>query len=200
MVNASLQFDAATLTPTYRFLKGVPGRSYGLAIARRLGVSPEILADAERPADAEQASTCCSLSRSASRLARRQVEVEERANDQDAFAARLAVQQAPDRARGQLRRRDKEAERAGRQQARAYLLEARELVGTLAAARSETAAKEARRMVEDGIRAQGEELERVEQDDPAATSEQEDSLAVETGCASRAAGRGRCSRSAPTAG
>ena len=47
MVNASLQFDAATLTPTYRFLKGVPGRSYGLAIARRLGVAPEILADAE---------------------------------------------------------------------------------------------------------------------------------------------------------
>src|SRR5262249_41607681 len=47
VVNASLQFDAATLTPTYRFLKGVPGRSYGLPIARRLGVPPEILADAE---------------------------------------------------------------------------------------------------------------------------------------------------------
>src|SRR5215813_9052120 len=34
IVNASLQFDAATLTPTYRLLKGLPGRSYGLAIAR----------------------------------------------------------------------------------------------------------------------------------------------------------------------
>ena len=39
VVNASLQFDAATLTPTYRFVKGVPGRSYGLAIARRLGIA-----------------------------------------------------------------------------------------------------------------------------------------------------------------
>src|SRR3989454_8829312 len=37
-----------SLTPTYRLLKGVPGRSYGLAIARRLGVSEEVLAEAER--------------------------------------------------------------------------------------------------------------------------------------------------------
>src|SRR5256712_1133137 len=48
IVNASLQFDAETRTPTYRLLKGVPGRSYGLAIARRLGVSEEVLAEAER--------------------------------------------------------------------------------------------------------------------------------------------------------
>src|SRR5207245_1691920 len=41
-------FEAETLTPTYRLLKGVPGRSYGLAIARRLGIAPEVLALAER--------------------------------------------------------------------------------------------------------------------------------------------------------
>jgi len=45
-VNASLQFDAETLTPTYRLLKGVPGRSYGLAIARRLGVPADVLREA----------------------------------------------------------------------------------------------------------------------------------------------------------
>jgi dsDNA-specific endonuclease/ATPase MutS2 len=38
IVNASLQFDAETIRPTYRFEKGVPGRSYGLAIAQRLGI------------------------------------------------------------------------------------------------------------------------------------------------------------------
>ncbi|HXE82777.1 MAG TPA: hypothetical protein VN513_05530, partial [Gemmatimonadales bacterium] len=48
IVNASLQFDAETLTPTYRLLKGVPGRSYGLAIAKRLGIAPEVLAEAEK--------------------------------------------------------------------------------------------------------------------------------------------------------
>src|SRR5690606_30019641 len=47
VVNASLQFDAAELRPTYRLLKGVPGRSYGLAIARRLGLPAALLEHAE---------------------------------------------------------------------------------------------------------------------------------------------------------
>src|SRR5207245_11763666 len=55
IVNASLQFDAETLTPTYRLLKGVPGRSYGLAIAKRLGIASDVLAEAERAVpDAER--------------------------------------------------------------------------------------------------------------------------------------------------
>ncbi len=37
VVNASLQFDPDRIEPTYQLLKGRPGRSYGLAIARRLG-------------------------------------------------------------------------------------------------------------------------------------------------------------------
>ena len=48
IVNASLQFDAETLRPTYRLLKGMPGRSYGIAIARRLGIAAGVLAEAER--------------------------------------------------------------------------------------------------------------------------------------------------------
>jgi DNA mismatch repair protein MutS2 len=47
VVNASLQFDAAALQPTYRLQKGIPGRSYGLAIARRLGFPPALLAQAK---------------------------------------------------------------------------------------------------------------------------------------------------------
>ena len=47
MVNAALQFDEQALAPTYRLIKGIPGRSYGLAIARRLQLPADILERAE---------------------------------------------------------------------------------------------------------------------------------------------------------
>jgi len=47
IVNASLQFDGEQMAPTYRLIKGRPGRSYGLAIARRLGFPGEVLDRAE---------------------------------------------------------------------------------------------------------------------------------------------------------
>jgi DNA mismatch repair protein MutS2 len=185
VVNASLQFDAATLTPTYRFLKGVPGRSYGLAIARRLGVAPEILADAvARVPDAERSldALLAAVEERQRELAVAQAALAERTVELDALSARLSVQQESQGAReAELRRREKDAERAGRQQARAFLLEARQRVEqALGAARSaaDDAAREARRLVEEGIREQGVEMERAETAERADKAETGDTLSV----------------------
>lgn len=46
MANGSLEFDQETLRPTYRFRFGIPGSSYALELAHRLGMPPAILEQA----------------------------------------------------------------------------------------------------------------------------------------------------------
>ncbi len=58
-MNASVDFDLETLSPTYHVTIGLPGTSQAFAIAERLGLRPELVADAR------------------SRLSRAQVEFEE---------------------------------------------------------------------------------------------------------------------------
>jgi DNA mismatch repair protein MutS2 len=183
VVNASLQFDAATLTPTYRFVKGVPGRSYGLAIARRLGVGGEVLADAEaRMPDAERNldALLATVEARQRALQAEQAAQAERAIELESLEARLRTESESQAARSaELERREKGAEREGRRQAKAYLMDARRLVEeALGAARSaadETAAREARRMVEEGIRDQGERLSAQEAEETAAAGAGPDS-------------------------
>ena len=46
MLNASVDLDPVTLAPTYQLTVGLPGRSYALTIASRLGLPQEIIEDA----------------------------------------------------------------------------------------------------------------------------------------------------------
>src|SRR5213594_2982992 len=159
IVNASLQFDAETLTPTYRLLKGVPGRSYGLAIARRLGVSPDVLAEAERAVpDAER-----TLDRLLASVEARGRVIDARSAALDTRAAQLELERQNlanlEALEAELHAREKALDKDARDRARAYLLEARKTVElALAQARAavtEATAKEARRMVEEAIEKTG---------------------------------------------
>lgn len=171
VVNGSLQFDAATLSPTYRFTKGMPGRSYGLAIARRLGVDSTVLAqaealvpDAERQLDRLLAAVEVreqALNRDEATVASRAADLERR----EAVASATAADQAA--RESELRRQEKEAERDRAKQAKAYLLEARkrveEALSLAKGAADEGIAREARRIVEEGIR---DESAHLEESDP----------------------------------
>ena len=45
--NSSLLFDESTFSPTYIYKYSVPGKSYGLEVAKRYGIKDEIIADAK---------------------------------------------------------------------------------------------------------------------------------------------------------
>jgi DNA mismatch repair protein MutS2 len=89
--NASVEFDTATLAPTFRLRYDHPGRSYALAIAGRLGLAPELIARAEayRSKDAARMSELIAWLDEHTRCeAERTIAMERRASE---TAARLAA-------------------------------------------------------------------------------------------------------------
>jgi DNA mismatch repair protein MutS2 len=89
--NASVEFDTRTLAPTFRLRYDVPGQSYALAIAGRLGLSPELIARAQahRSSDAARMSQLLDQLDEATRCeAERTIMMERRESE---TAARLAA-------------------------------------------------------------------------------------------------------------
>src|SRR6478752_6293663 len=122
VVNASLQFDAAALAPTYRLIKGVPGRSYGISIARRLQLPDDVVARAEERVpqhERELAALVEQLERRDEELAASEREAAAILDDARQRMATLAKREH------HVRERERLAERDARQDTRRYLLDAR---------------------------------------------------------------------------
>ncbi len=164
VVNASLQFDAALLAPTYRLIKGVPGRSYGISIARRLNLPDDVLLVAESrlpTGERDLALLLADVEAREAQLADREREAE---HESRRIQSRIAT--VSDREK-KAREKEKELERSSRVEARKYLLEARaEVERAIAAVKAaaadanvdaaaiETKAREARRTIEEAAAGQ----------------------------------------------
>jgi DNA mismatch repair protein MutS2 len=121
-VNASLQFDAVELAPTYRLIKGVPGRSYGISIARRLNLPEDVVARAEERVPQGERDMAALIER----LEKKEEELSAREREAAAIAADARERVAAVAKREHnVRERERTAEKASRQEARRYVLEAR---------------------------------------------------------------------------
>jgi DNA mismatch repair protein MutS2 len=169
VVNASLQFDAVALAPTYRLVKGIPGRSYGIAIARRLQLPEDVVHRAEERLPQQERDVAALIEQ----LERRDEELSAREREATAIAedARRRIADVVKRERN-VRERERTAEREARQEARRYLLDARaEIDRTIKGLKSQgadaidAAGREARQRAEELAAKQNVELERLEREE-----------------------------------
>jgi DNA mismatch repair protein MutS2 len=165
VVNASLQFDAVALAPTYRLVKGIPGRSYGLSIARRLEMPERVLQRAEERVPMSERNVTAlleDLERRQELLAAREAEVMARDQDARVRGERVAEREVA------AKEKERELERAARQDSRRYLLDARNeidrTIKALKAAGAEEIEKlgaDARRMAERRAAEEADVLDRL---------------------------------------
>ena len=176
VVNASLQFDAVQLAPTYRLIKGIPGRSYGISIARRLNLPAEVVARAEErlpQGERDMAALIERLESKETELEAREAEAQTMVDDARTRIASVVKRE------NTVRERERAAEKASRQEARKYVLEARTEIertirelkkrGTEAAdATIDEMGRDARRKAEELAARQASQLDRLDVEERAA--------------------------------
>ena len=165
VVNGSLQFDSVALAPTYRLIKGIPGRSYGLSIARRLHLPEDVLQRAESRlshGERDVAALLGDLQEREGKLTAREAAVE---FDSSRAAARLERIEERDVA---LRESERALERRGREDARRMLLEGRAEIERTVRELRETGvvatARDARRRVEELAATHAAEIDRLDRE------------------------------------
>lgn len=117
VLNAAMDFDDATLQPTYRFQTGLPGKSSGLEIALRLGLDPAIVAQARAllsPAETEAGSLLTTLHVQRASLEAGQARLDARARELDQRAEALERESAQART-ARLRELDQRLEKTLRE-------------------------------------------------------------------------------------
>lgn len=95
VINASMEFDVNTLSPTYRLLVGVPGRSNAFAIAERLGLPGAILDYARgevKEEDQRVEHMIASLEENRNKAEQQRMEAEKLRSDLEALRARHAAE------------------------------------------------------------------------------------------------------------
>ena len=176
VVNASLQFDAVQLAPTYRLIKGIPGRSYGISIARRLALPASVVDRAEErlpQGERDMAALLERLERKEEELAVREREAHAMVDDARGRIASVLKRETT------VRERERAVEKQSRQEARKYVLEARaEIERTIAELKRQGAAaaddaidalgRDARRRAEELAARQANVLGRLDAEERAA--------------------------------
>lgn len=108
--SAALEFDTATLRPTYRVLPGVAGASAGLDVAERLGLDPAIVARARALVGADAAAAESAMTRLRELTAELTSRTEALGEEREALTAERARE--TERARQEAERRQHAAQRA----------------------------------------------------------------------------------------
>ncbi len=139
--NASCEFDVETLSPTYRLLIGIPGKSNAFAISKRLGLPEDVIDDAKRQMSGESVrfeDVLTQLEGKRQALEKKQAEID-----------RLYVQRETDARkarefREQMERAKENARSRGEAEARRILKDARDTADSVFAELSEMRKRQAR--------------------------------------------------------